>query len=151
MLTDFAFLLLFLLGGAGFVLMTFTVSRLLRPDRPNEEKVTTYESGEDPIGSAWGRFNIRFYVIALVFLLFEVEIAFLFPWATVFGQEKLIEETNGLWGWFALAEVFIFVLILILGLAYVWKKGFLDWVKPEQKQSDYQSKIPASAYKKFME
>jgi NADH-quinone oxidoreductase subunit A len=96
----------------------------------------------------WGHFNIRFYLVALLFVLFEVEILFLFPWATVFGQKELIEGTQGTWGWFALIEVVVFVGILVLGLAYAWAKGYLDWVRPAPKKSDYVSKIPASAYDK---
>ncbi|MEH0157683.1 NADH-quinone oxidoreductase subunit A [Limibacter armeniacum] len=147
--TDFGYLLLFIIAGCVFVGGGFVASSLLRPNRPNYEKLTTYESGEDPIGNAWSRFNIRFYVIALIFLLFEVELVFLFPWATVFGNKEMIDQTDGLWGWFALLEVFVFVLILVLGLAYVWRKGFLDWVRPEHKQSDFKSKVPASMYEQI--
>ena len=74
---------LFILGGLGFILIALMVGKLLRPYRPNEEKLTTYESGEDPVNNAWGQFNLRFYIIALVFILFEVELVFLFPWAVV--------------------------------------------------------------------
>ncbi|MBB6462079.1 NADH-quinone oxidoreductase subunit A [Flammeovirga kamogawensis] len=130
LLTDFGNIFLFILVGVIFALGGLFTAMILRPRRPGEEKLTTYESGEDPIGSAWGSFNIRFYIVALIFLLFEVEILFLFPWATVFGDPDKIESTNGIWGWFALVEIFLFVGILILGLAYVWRKGFLDWVKP---------------------
>ncbi|WP_044203078.1 NADH-quinone oxidoreductase subunit A [Flammeovirga sp. OC4] len=137
-LTDFGNIALFVIVGVIFVLGGLIASSLLRPNRPGHEKLTTYESGEDPVGSAWGGFNIRFYIIALIFLLFEVEILFLFPWATVFGDAEKIEQTNGVWGWFALVEIFLFVGILIVGLAYVWKKGFLDWVKPTTTESSSQ-------------
>ncbi|MEO0330849.1 MAG: NADH-quinone oxidoreductase subunit A, partial [Bacteroidota bacterium] len=141
--------LLFIIGAISFVLITLVVARLIRPNRPNEEKLTTYESGEDPLGSAWGQFNPRFYVVALIFILFDVEIVFLFPWATVMGQPELIEQTEGAWGWFALVEMAIFVLILVLGLAYAWAKGFLDWVRPSVNLPQYKSVVPAKLYEQI--
>lgn len=119
---------------------------ILRKQNPNEEKLATYESGEDPVGNANIQFNVRFYVVALVFLLFEVELLFLFPWAVVFGNEELINQTDGLWGWFAFAEMTIFIGILIIGLAYAWGKGYLDWVKPKANIPEIKSNVPASLY-----
>ncbi|WKN46138.1 NADH-quinone oxidoreductase subunit A [Tunicatimonas pelagia] len=148
-LSGFGTILLFIIGAISFVLVTLVVARLIRPNRPNEEKLTTYESGEDPLGSAWGQFNPRFYVVALIFILFDVEIVFLFPWATVMGQAELIEQTDGVWGWFALAEMAIFVLILALGLAYAWAKGFLDWVKPQTTPCQYKSVVPDELYQQI--
>ena len=148
-LSGFGTILLFIIGAISFVLITLVVARLIRPHRPNEEKLTTYESGEDPMGSAWGQFNPRFYVVALIFILFDVEIAFLFPWATVMGQAELVEQTGGTWGWFALVEMTIFVLILALGLAYAWVKGFLDWVKPQATAPQYESVVPADLYQQI--
>ena len=83
------------------------------------DKLLSYECGEIPEGSAWVQFNIRFYVIALIFLIFDVEIVFLFPWAVVYQELGLL----------AFIEAFIFVVILVVGFAYVWIKGDLDWVK----------------------
>ena len=83
------------------------------------DKLLTYECGEIPEGSAWVQFNIRFYVIALIFLIFDVEIVFLFPWAVVYQELGLL----------AFVEAFLFVLILVIGFIYVWVKGDLDWVK----------------------
>lgn len=148
-ISGFGTVLLFLIGGFLFVLITLLVGRILRPNRPNEEKLTTYESGEDPAHSALGNFNPRFYVVALIFLLFEAELVFLFPWAIVFGDAELVQQTNGLWGKFSLVESFIFIGILGLGLIYVWVKGMLDWVKPKPEKSDYQSKIPSKAYDRY--
>ncbi len=145
-ISGFGVALLFILGGVGFVVMTLMVSKLLRPVRPNVEKQTTYESGEDPVKSAWGVFNVRFYVIALIFLLFETELVFLFPWATVFADKQLMETTNGLWGKFSLLETFIFIGILTIGLIYVWANGMLNWAKPKPKTMDFESKVPAAAY-----
>ena len=87
------------------------------------EKLIPYECGELPEGSAWVKFNIRFYVIALIFIIFDVEVVFMFPWATVFNENQL----------FYFIEMFIFMGILLVGLAYVWIKGDLDWVKMKLK------------------
>lgn len=146
MLSDFGVLLLFILAAFAFIGGVLFVARLLRPDRPNVEKNSTYESGEEPIGNANVQFNIRFYVVALVFVLFDVELVFLFPWATVFGQARLIRATNGLWGWFALTEAVVFVAVLALGLAYVWAKGYLDWVKPQPKRPTTNTNVPVDLY-----
>jgi NADH-quinone oxidoreductase subunit A len=87
-------------------------------------KISTYECGEDAEGSAWIRFNIRYYIIALIFLIFDVEVVLLFPWAVIF--QDFIKEGNGM---LVFVEMAIFLLILITGLAYVWQKSDLDWVK----------------------
>ena len=145
----FGIVLLFLLGGALFVFITLGVGKLLRPNRPNDEKLTTYESGEEPRGNAWGMFNIRYYVIALIFLLFEVELVFLFPWAIVFGDAELNAATDGLWGWFSLTETIIFISLLVVGLIYVWSNGMLDWVKAETEVKDFDSKVPKELYQQI--
>ncbi len=148
-ITGFGVVLLFIVGGLAFIAITMLVGRMLRPNNPTPEKQITYESGEEPIGSAWGKFNVRFYIVALVFLLFEAELVFLFPWATVFADDQMIRETNGLWGWFSFVETMIFIGILAVGLAYVWAKGMLEWVKPKPKTPTFKSKIPAKVYEEF--
>lgn len=150
-LSAFGEVLLFITGGILFILTAFFVSGLLRPNRPNAQKLSTYESGEEAISSAWTQFNIRFYIVALIFLLFEVEILFLFPWATVFANRELIEASNGLWGWFSVIEVVIFIVILALGLAYAWVNGHLDWIKPEPSATEVRTNVPAELYKKINE
>ncbi|MFQ5602038.1 MAG: NADH-quinone oxidoreductase subunit A [bacterium] len=120
MLFNFAAILVFLLFGALFVGINFLLSRLLQTRNPFPSKISTYECGEIPVGGGWLQFNIRFYVIALIFLIFEVEIVFLFPWAVVF--KKL--------GAFAFVEMMIFIVILLVGLAYAWVKGDLEWDTP---------------------
>lgn len=150
-LSEFGEVLLFIIAGLVFISVTLFVSRLIRPNRPNAEKLATYESGEEPISAAWTQFNIRFYIIALIFLLFEVELVLLFPWSTVFANKKLIEETNGTWGWIALAEAILFIVILAIGLAYAWANGFLDWIKPDPKPTSYVSPVPKSMYEKINE
>ena len=94
------------------------LSSLIRPSRPQTQKYIAYESGVDPVGSAWSQSNIRYYVFALLFVMFDVEAVFIFPWAT-----RL--EAYGLFG---LVEMFIFIFILLLGLLYAWRKGVLRWV-----------------------
>ena len=122
--------------------------RLLAPNNPNKEKLTSYECGEDALGSAWAPFNTRFYVIALVFLLFDVEMVFILPWATVFGNHDLANMDKR-WGWLSLTEMFIFLGILILGLVYVWRKGDLEWVKAKPVVSTVNTAIPPSIYEKL--
>lgn len=118
-----------MLVGVGFLAAIITVGKLLRPDNPTPEKMMPYECGEDPIGTSYVHFNIRFYVIALIFLIFEVEIAMLFPWAVTFD------------GIVDLAKMFIFVGILVLGLLFSWGKGDLEWVKlPEHPVKEREQK-----------
>ncbi|HET9729737.1 MAG TPA: NADH-quinone oxidoreductase subunit A [Acidimicrobiia bacterium] len=92
------------------------IARLLRPTVPQDEKYITYESGSDPL-PLFGQANVRYYVYALLFVIFDVEAVFIFPWAV---------QADGL-GWFGLVEMTIFVVVLMLGLAYVWRKGLLKW------------------------
>jgi NADH-quinone oxidoreductase subunit A len=145
-ITEYGAVLLYLVIGVVFIAGGLITAWIIRPNRPNEEKLTTYESGEEPIGNAWGQFNFRFYVVALIFLLFEVEIIFLFPWATVFGSRELIEGTDGLWGWFTFIEMAIFIFILALGLAYAWRKGYLDWQKPIVEPNKFKGPVPRDKY-----
>src|SRR5438552_2496114 len=120
----FANVLLFSATAILFVFGSLLAGRFLRPNAPNREKGMIYECGEKPIGQAWFNFNPRFYLIALVFVIFEVEIAFMYPVASVYRW--FIEQGQGL---LAFTEIFIFVAILAVGLAYVWAMGDLEWVK----------------------
>ena len=97
---------------------------LLRPQNPEASKLTTYECGEPPTGNAWVNFNIRFYLVALIFVIFDVEVAFIYPVAAVFRDWVLKGQ-----GWFALLEILVFLGILFVGLVYVWTKGDLEWLK----------------------
>jgi len=124
MLFDFANVLVFTVLGLGFVGVNLFIGRLLRPSNPQVRKLSTYECGEPAMGSAWVNFNIRFYIVALIFIIFEVEIAFIFPVASVF--RRWLEGGQGV---FAFFEILIFVGILFLGLVYAWVKGDLEWVK----------------------
>ena len=120
MLTEFGKVLIFLIIGALFVAGGLFAAWLLRPRRPYPGKLAPYECGEEPVGDAWVRFNVRFYVVALIFLIFDVEIVFLFPWALVYRELGL----------FGFLEMAVFLVILLVGYAYVWVKGDLDWDKP---------------------
>ena len=100
----------------------FGLGLLLRPSNPHPAKLTTYECGEPPSGPAWINFNIRFYLIALVFVIFDVELAFVYPVVTVFRDWVLRGQ-----GVFALAEIAIFIGILAVGLLYAWRKVVLTW------------------------
>jgi len=114
----------FLLVAALFVFATLVFGRFVRPKRPTAEKSSVYECGERAIGKAWFNFNPRFYIIALIFVAFDVEIAFAFPVAAVFS--RWVQSGKGA---LAYAELAAFLVILLVGLAYVWRKGDLDWLK----------------------
>ena len=127
---DYLHVLVFASVGLVFVFVNLLVASILRPRRKSEVGLETYECGEETIGDAWIRFDIRYYTIALVYVIFAVEIAFLFPWALVLHdavQGEGAAAGTGI-GAFALIEGVIFIVILFLGLAYVWAKGDLDWV-----------------------
>ena len=109
--------------GIAFLVFNLSVWYVIRPRRFSEEKLTTYECGENPTGSAWVQFNIRFYVFALIFIVFDVEVVFLLPWAVVFRELGLLAFVEGVF----------FILILVVGLAYVWRKGDLEWVRAEDR------------------
>ncbi|TMA24891.1 MAG: NADH-quinone oxidoreductase subunit A [Deltaproteobacteria bacterium] len=120
----FANVLLFSATAILFVFGSLVAGRFLRPNAPNREKGMIYECGEKPIGQAWFNFNPRFYLIALVFVIFEVEIAFMYPVASVY--KWFIDQGQGM---LAFIEIGVFVVILAVGLAYVWAMGDLNWVK----------------------
>jgi NADH-quinone oxidoreductase subunit A len=122
-LTAYAAVLAFLVVAIAFLAVNLLVWKVIRPSRFSEEKLTTYECGENPVGSAWIQFNIRFYVFALIFIIFDVEAVFLLPWAVVFRQLGVLAFVEGL----------VFIAILAVALAYVWSKGDLEWVRAEDR------------------
>jgi NADH:ubiquinone oxidoreductase subunit 3 (subunit A) len=126
-LSAHAAILVFLVMGVGFLVVNLIVWRIIRPSRFSEEKLTTYECGENPTGSAWIQFNIRFYVFALIFIIFDVEAVFLLPWAVVFRR---LGEEQGLLPY---VEGLVFIAILVVALTYVWRKGDLEWVRAEDR------------------
>ncbi len=119
MIFNYGNVLVFAIAATLFVTVTMLVSRLLQPSVYDTEKLTSYECGMRPVGSAWVQFSIRFYLVALAFIIFDVEILFLFPWSVVFTAAGLA----------ALVKMGIFIAILLLGLAYAWQRSDLDWVK----------------------
>ena len=121
---DLANILVFAALGAGFLASTLLIGSLLRPSTPDPEKLGIYECGEKPIQQAWFNFNPRFYIVALIFLIFDVEVAFTYPVATVF--RRWVASGAGA---VAFLELAVFVGILMLGLAYVWRKGDLEWIR----------------------
>ena len=133
-MTEFFGVLLFIIAPFVFVGVTLFVAGLVRPSKQSAEKVSAYECGENPVGSSWVQFNIRFYVFALAFLIFDVEAVFLFPWAVVFNELGL----------FAFVEGLIFIAILVLGLAYLWAKGDLEWVREEDRPRAEREVVPPS-------
>jgi NADH-quinone oxidoreductase subunit A len=114
---NYVFVAIFLALGILLPIVALTVGRFLRPNKPTEQKQTTYESGNIPIGDSHVRFNIRYYLFALMFVIFDVETVFMYPWAVAYKQLGL----------FALIEMLIFVLLLVVGLIYAWKKKVLQW------------------------
>ena len=130
MLFDFANVLVFLALAVGFVIVTMLVGKLIRPNIPEVNKEIAYECGEKPVGNAWIQFNFRFYLVAIIFVIFDVEVAFMFPVANVFKEWVAAGQ-----GALALAEVLVFVLLLFVGLIYVWSKGDLRWNKAMPKGS----------------
>jgi NADH-quinone oxidoreductase subunit A len=117
MLSDYGYVGLFLLFGIAFVASALAVSWLFRPRAANVEKNYPYECGEIVKGSTWIQFNVHYYLIALIFVIFDVEVLFLVPWAVVLTEL----------GFVAYAGMLVFIAILILGLVYAWKKGVLNW------------------------
>ncbi len=120
-LSDFlrSYLTVGIFASLGFLLfgLLLGISALLRPDRKQSQKYISYESGVDPVGDMWSQSQVRYYIFALLFVLFDVEAVFIFPWATRLEA----------FGTFGLVEMFIFIFILVLGLVYAWRKGVLKW------------------------
>jgi len=155
------YLLLFIVVGAGFIFIHLVMGKLIRPARPDAEKLTIYECGEPTIGSAWVQFDLRFYVVALLFVIFDVEVAFFFPWAVVFGTtnavanpqtppevrtklvgelyrdpkaasaepQEAVQAAANSFGWFAFFDILVFFGVLLVGFAYLWVRGDLEWVR----------------------
>ncbi|HVM96060.1 MAG TPA: NADH-quinone oxidoreductase subunit A [Candidatus Acidoferrales bacterium] len=135
---QFANVLVFFGLGVLFVVGMLALGSLLRPDNPETLKLSTYECGEPPTGSAWINFNIRFYMVALIFVIFDVEIAFVYPIAVVY--KEWVKQGRAL---YAIGEVGVFLAILFVGLVVVWTKGDLEWLKkvPAESESE-RSKAP---------
>ena len=170
--------LVFTIAAIGFLIAPLLIGRLVRPRLPSAEKDATYECGEPTIGSSYIQFDLRFYVVALLFIIFDMEVVFFFPWATVFGtamqlsdpalsnearrvlSEQLLTVPAGSitdqtavtaatalqLGWTAFVDVAAFFAVLLVGFAYVWKRGDLDWVRTtaERKSTIGATTLPLS-------
>ncbi len=121
---DFLTVGIFLIVGIAFVVLTLWASWFFRPSRPSDEKRTTYECGEDPIGPAWLQFRVGYYIYALIFLIFDVEAVFVFPWAAGLLGFKTKGHALAMLGF---VDMVIFVAVLAVGLVWAWKKGVLEW------------------------
>jgi len=117
LLSNYAFLGLLFIAATLFPLAAIFMAFLIRPKKPNPIKKSTYECGLETIGETWVRFRVQYYIYALVFVIFDIETVFLYPWAVAYRQLGL----------FALVEMFIFLGILVGGLLYAWRKGVLEW------------------------
>lgn len=100
-----------------FGLVLININKWLGPSKPSDEKLSTYESGMEPVRTARERFSVKFYLVAMLFIVFDIEIVFMYPWAVMFRQL----------GWFGLIEMLVFIAILLVGYLYIWRKGALKW------------------------
>src|SRR5436309_2991730 len=124
---------IFLAFGAIFVFANLILGYFARPSIPNPEKATVYECGEPVIGSSWVQFDLRFYIIALVYLVFDVEVALFYPWAVAYGNAQQLGEQIGMTAsavrGVAIVDMLFFFGVLLVGFAYLWRFGYLDWVR----------------------
>jgi NADH-quinone oxidoreductase subunit A len=126
-------MVLFVVIGAGFVFANLAFGALLRPKLPNPQKLSVYECGEPAIGQSWVQFDLRFYIVALVFLIFDVEVALFYPWAVAYGNAEALAATVGISAFeirqVALVDLLFFFGVLVVGFAYLWRFGYLSWVR----------------------
>src|SRR6195952_234669 len=124
---------IFLAFGAVFVLANMVLGYFARPQIPNAEKSTVYECGEPVIGNSWVQFDLRFYIIALVYLVFDVEVALFYPWAVAYGNATALGDQIGMAAsqirGVAIVDMLFFFGVLMVGYAYLWRFGYLDWVR----------------------
>ena len=117
MLMEYLPIFIFFIVAVGFALVTLFLSAIFGKRKITPQKMIPYECGMDPIGEARKRFSVRFYIVAMLFIVFDIEAVFLYPWAVIFRDLKV----------FGLAEMGVFIAILLVGFVYVWKKGALEW------------------------
>lgn len=115
---SYLFVAIFFILGLLLPILSLAAGRFLRSRKPSTEKGTTYESGIEPFQESWVQFNVRYYIFALLFVIFDVETVFLYPWAVAYKRL----------GIFALVEMLIFIVMLLIGLIYAWKKKVLKWI-----------------------
>ena len=117
MLIEYLPIFIFFILAVGFALVTLFLSAIFGKRKITPQKMIPYECGMDPIGEARKRFSVRFYIVAMLFIVFDIEAVFLYPWAVIFRDLKI----------FGLVEMGVFIAILLVGFVYVWKKGALEW------------------------
>ena len=149
MAQEYAIVLLFFGAGVVFSILGILASKIFSTSNPNQEKLKSYESGEEPFKDARVQYNPGYFIIALIFLIFEVELLFLFPWALVFDDAQVIDKMGSDWGILALIEMFIFVGLLFIGLVFVWKKGYLNWPGRKKIEKRKTSLVPEKLYQEF--
>jgi NADH-quinone oxidoreductase subunit A len=124
---------IFLAFGIAFVALNLTIGAIARPKLPNPDKLAVYECGEVTIGQSWVQFDLRFYIVALVFLIFDVEVALFYPWAVAYGDAVNLASQFGIDAFTfrltALIDLLFFFGVLLVGFAYLWRFGYLDWVR----------------------
>lgn len=125
-------IVLFVIGGLSLGLVGLGAGRLIRPKNPHPEKAEAYECGERPVGNAQVQFDLRFYVVALIYLVFAVEVVLFYPWAVAYGSadETAAPFTTRA---VALVDMLVFFALIVVGFAYLWRFGYLDWIKSEPK------------------
>ena len=121
MLESYIPILMMMVGAVAFAIINILVSKILGPKNPNPEKLSTYESGVDPIGTAHSRFSVKYYMVAVLFIIFDIEIVFMYPWAVVF------KSFQGQMLTYALVEMLVFIGLLLIGFFYMLRKGALKW------------------------
>jgi NADH-quinone oxidoreductase subunit A len=136
MLNIYGNIFVFFVAGLLFVFLTMSLVRIVAPRRPNTEKNKTYECGEEPVGSGWLNFNARFYLIGILFIIFDVEMVIVLPVIVRF-REALVRGD----GLVVFADIFLFVGVLFLGLVYAWKNGYLEWLRGVRKQLRIEGRI----------
>jgi NADH-quinone oxidoreductase subunit A len=138
---------IFIAVGVAFVFGNLALGALLRPKAPSPEKSAAYECGEIPMGANWVQFDLRFYIIALLYLIFDVEVALFYPWAVVYGNAAKGAERLGIslfqYRQAALVDMLLFFGLLLLGFAYLWRFGYLDWVKSRKTEMTAATAKPA--------
>ncbi len=136
MLNIYGNIFVFFCAGLVFVFLNMALVKIVAPRRPDRSKNATYECGEEPVGSGWLNFNARFYLIAILFIIFDVEIMLVFPVVVRFRDALL--SGNGVQ---VFLEIFVFAAVLFLGLVYAWKNGYLEWLRGVRKQLRIEGKI----------
>ena len=138
---DYAPIGIMFLVAVGFAMSQLLVTQLIGPRKRTAVKLMPYESGKDPVGSARGRFSIKFYAVAIVFLLFDIEVLFIVPFAVAF--KSLIAAGPAVFGTIAFVEIMVFIATLIVGYIYVWKKGTFEWGLQARAEARQEAKVMA--------